>query len=41
MKEYYRIVLCPADHKHRQPGSWRIHDGDLARFINIPHEELW
>jgi hypothetical protein len=41
VKKYYRIVLCPADHKHRQPGSWRIHDGALAHFINIPNEELW
>jgi hypothetical protein len=41
VKEYYRIVLCPADHKHRQPGSWRIYEEDLTRFIDIPHEELW
>ena len=37
-KEYYRIFLRPAYHENRPPGSWRIHEGDLARFVDIPQD---
>src|SRR5918994_5197346 len=36
VKEYYRIVLCPADHKHRQPGSWRIHEENSPALSIFP-----
>ncbi len=36
MKEHYRVFLRPAHHENRQPGSWRIHEGDLACFVDIP-----